>query len=191
MGSKNGKYDFDHGTSSQNHNESIPSFSSELNQSITTKKSKKNLTSLPTCTQQNILIDISTTNMDNLSLVWLDTNIHQRLSNIDVEVKLKNLIDYVRIFDRVDACERYIKQIGRMNNNHIRQEKLLVIISTTLAPTLIPHLHDLPQVKYIYIFGKSKSISKAHEGWLRKHNKVKGIYNSSRTLIAQIVQDQN
>ncbi|CAF2934322.1 unnamed protein product [Rotaria sp. Silwood2] len=192
MGSKNGKYDFEHGISSQNYDETLPSFSSELNGSIATKKSRKDITSIPTCIHQDILIDTSTTNIDNLSLVWLDTDIHQRPSNVDVEVKLKNLINYVRVFDRVDACERYIKQIGRMNNNnHTRQEKLLVIISTTLAPTLIPHLHDLSQVKYIYIFGKSKSISRAHEQWLRKNNKVKGLYNSSRTLIAQIIQDQN
>ncbi|CAF3428358.1 unnamed protein product [Rotaria sp. Silwood1] len=162
MGLKNGKYDFEHGISSQNHDETLPSFSSELNESITTKISRKDLKSLPTFIHRDTLIDTSTTNIDNLSLVWLDTNIHQRPSNIDIEIKLKNLINYVRIFDRVDT-----------------------------SPTLIPHLHNLSQVKYIYIFGKSKSISKAHEEWLRGFNKVKGIYSSSRNLIAQIIQDQN
>ena len=58
------------------------------------------------------------------------------------------------------------------NNGTIRKEKLFVIISTTLAPTIIPHLHELSQVKYIYIFGKSKSISRAHQEWLRRFNKV-------------------
>ncbi|CAF5048114.1 unnamed protein product, partial [Rotaria sp. Silwood1] len=132
MGLKNGKYDFEHGISSQNHDETLPSFSSELNESITTKISRKDLKSLPTFIHRDTLIDTSTTNIDNLSLVWLDTNIHQRPSNIDIEIKLKNLINYVRIFDRVDTCERYIKQIGRMNNNnhYIREEKLLIIIST-------------------------------------------------------------
>ncbi|CAF1573184.1 unnamed protein product [Rotaria magnacalcarata] len=192
MGSKNGKYDFQHGGLSQTRHEDLPSFSSEFNGSIQTKNSRKDMTSIPACIHQDILIDRSALNAENLSLVWLDTDIYRRPSNIDIEFKLKNLLNYVRLFDRVDSCERYIKHIGKMNNSsNIKQEMLFVIISTTLAPTLIPHLHDLTQVKYIYIFGKSKSISKAHEGWLKKYNKVKGIFSSSRILIAQIGQDQN
>jgi hypothetical protein len=173
MGSKNGKYDFDHENSLRNDNESLPTVPSELNGSILNKKTRTDEASLPKFIHQDILMDTVPLNIDNLSAVWLDTDIHRRTSNIDTEVKLKNLIHYIRVFDRVDACERYIKQIGKMNtNDNIRQEKLLVIISTTLAPTIIPHLHDLLQVKYIYVFGKSKSISKAHEQWLRKYNKV-------------------
>ena len=167
MGLKNGKYDFQHGNSLPNIHGHIPSNGSELNGN---KKSRKSEISLPKCTYRDVLIDST----DNFSLVWLDTNLYQRSSNIDTEIKLKNLINYIRVFDRVDACERYIKQIGKMNTNEqIRQEKLLVVISTILAPTIIPHLHDLSQVKSIYVYGKAKTISKAHQDWLRKYNKVK------------------
>jgi hypothetical protein len=173
MGSRNGKYDFEREISFQNGNETIPSCSSELNGSILSKKFRKEDTSLPTCIHRDFLKDSLPPNMDNLSLVWLDTDIYRRPSNIDTEIKLKNLMNYIRVFDRVDACEKYIKSIGRMNNNGaIRKEKLFVIISTTLAPTIIPHLHELSQVKYIYIFGKSKSISRAHQEWLSRFNKV-------------------
>jgi hypothetical protein len=170
MGLKNGKYDFEHRIPPQDLNETVPS---DLNRSIIKKKSEA---SIPKCIHRDVLID---SNTDNLSLVWLDTNLHQRPSNIDTEVKLKNVIHYIRVFDRVDACERYIKQIGRMNtNDHVRKEKLFVIISTTLAPTIIPHLHELSQVKFIYVFGKAKSISKAHQEWLRKFNKVNRKFSS-------------
>jgi hypothetical protein len=173
MGSKNGKYDFEHENSLQNRKETLPSYPSESNGSILTKKVKREASSIPQCIHQDFVHDALSTNMDNLSLVWLDTNIYRRSSNIDTEVKLKNLINYIRVFDDVAACEKYIKQIGKMNSsNSIRKEKLLVIISTTLAPTLIPHLHDLSQVQYIYVFGKAKTISKAHQEWLRKYKKV-------------------
>lgn len=170
MGLKNGKYDIEHG----NYNQTLPStYGSELNGSIVNKKLRKDEASIPKCLHRNNIMDTLPRNTDNLSLVWLDTDLYNRTSNIDTEVKLKNLINYTRVFDRVDMCERYIKQIGRMNNSdYIRKEKLLVIISTTLAPTIIPHLHDLLQVKYIYIYGKAKTISKAHQEWLRKYNKV-------------------
>jgi len=192
MGLKNGKYNFEHGTSPQGLNETLPASPADLNESLASKRSRKTDACLPKCIHRDVLIDSYPTNTDNLSLVWLDTDLHQRASNIDTEIKLKNVVHYIRVFDRVDACERYIKQIGRMNNNeNMRKEKLLVVISTTLAPTIIPHLHDLSQVKYIYVFGKAKTISKAHQEWLRKFNKVKGIFSSSRLLIAQISQDQN
>lgn len=173
MGSKNGKYDIEHGISSHSYNERLPSLSSNLNKTMHPTQSKKEIASIPKCIHQDILKDRSVSNSEILSLVWLDLELRQRPVNLDIEVKLKNLNSYVRLFDRVDTCERYIKQIGKMNNyNHMKQEKLLVIISTTLAPTIIPHLHNLSQVKYIYIFGKPKSISKAHEEWLRTFNKV-------------------
>jgi len=188
MGSKNGKYDFEHGSSVQNRKETLPSYPSESNGSILTKKVKREVSSIPQCLHQDFVQESSSTNTDNLSLVWLDTNIYLRSSNIDTEVKLKNLINYIRVFDRVDTCEKYIKQIGKMNSSDsIRKEKLLVIISTTLAPTLIPHLHDLSQVRYIYIFGKTKTISKAHQEWLRKYNKVCNIFE--RFLICSYNDD--
>jgi len=173
MGSKSGKYDIEHGNSLRNDNQALPIPLSELNGSMLNKKTRKDEAALPTCIHRDILRDSLPANIDILSLVWLDADIHRRASNIDTEVKLKNLIHYIRVFDRVDVCEKYIKQIGRMNNSdYIRKEKLFVIISTTLAPTIIPHLHDLSQVKYIYVYGKSKTIAKAHQEWLRKYNKV-------------------
>src|SRR4051812_2628993 len=114
MGSRNGKYDFEHANSMPNLNHNIPNSSLD---SKLTKKSHKSEVLPPKCLHHNSIIDRSTTHPENLSLVWLDTNFHHRTSNIDIEIKLKNIIDYIRIFDRVDACERYIKQIGRLNNN--------------------------------------------------------------------------
>ena len=189
MGSKNGKYDCEKGSSPAGRNESLPSWTSAADGPTTNKQSKKELAAVPTCVHRDELVDRS---VDRLSVIWLDTDVHQHVTNIDMEVKLKNVISYVRLFDRVDACEKYIKQIGAMNAGaHTCQEKLLLIISTALAPTIIPHLHDLPQVKFIYIFGKSKSLAKLHVLALTKYTKVRGIFNASRTLILQMAQDRN
>ncbi|CAF0820776.1 unnamed protein product [Adineta ricciae] len=189
MGLKNGKYDFSREHSSTNANESLPSYPIDTNESFISRISKFDIKSLPKCTHQDVLTDPNATSLDNLSLVWLDLDVYRCPSNIDTEVKLKNLISYVRTFNQVEVCERYIKQIGRMNNVNVRKEYLLVIISTVLAPTLMPHLHDLPQVKCVYIYGKPKTISKAHQEWLKTYSKVRGVFNSSRSLIAQISQD--
>ena len=161
MGSKNGKYDFDHTVSNKHQVEHLPSSTSDADGTIIKTRN--------TCIQRELSIDMA----EHISLVWLDTDVFRRTSNIDMEVKLKNLIGYVRLFDRVDACERYIKQIGKFNNHmNARPERLLVMISAILASTLIPHLHDMNQVKYIYIFGKVKSLGRDHPRWLRKYPKV-------------------
>lgn len=177
MGSKNGKYDFHHESSLASlRTTHLPSSStSDVNTgSVRTKKPQPDSIAVPTCIHRDVLADAPDGTADRLSLVWLDPDVYQRALNIDMEVKLKNLIDYVRLFERVDACERYIKQIGKLNGQiHARQERLLVIISTSLAMTIIPHLHELEQVKYIYIFGKTKSITKGHQQWLRKYVKVR------------------
>ena len=165
MGMKNGKYDFQQSNS-------LPINDSEISHSIYDKRTQQSEASLPKCLHHRALNDSHRN--ENVTVVWLDTYIHERLSNIDTEVKLKNLFHYVRIFDRVDQCEKFIKQIGKMNNNHnnMKKDTLLVIISTNLAPTLTPHLHDLSQVKFIYVYGKSRTISRAHQTWLQKYNKV-------------------
>ena len=176
MGSKNGKYDFHHESSLPSPRTThLPSSStSDVNsESVRTKKPHSDPIGVPTCIHRDVLADAPDDTADRLSLVWLDADVYQRALNIDMEVKLKNLIDYVRLFEHVDACERYIKQIGKLNRQvHARQERLLVIISTSLAMTIIPHLYELEQVKYIYVFGKAKSITKGHQQWLRKYVKV-------------------
>lgn len=166
MGSKNGKYDFKHGGVLPDGQGTLPTSAGDEREASSDRQTK--------CTHRDSLVDPFLSAADHVSLVWLDTDIHRRASNIDTEVKLKNLVRYVRVFDRVDACERYIKQIGKMNANSTgRNEYLLVLISTALAPTLIPHLHDLPQVKHVYVYGKSNSMSKAHQEWIKRNSKVR------------------
>jgi hypothetical protein len=161
MGSTNGKYSVEYGNSVQNRNKTLPS--SPLNSNI----SKKEKRSLPTIIRRNLLIDSLLPNKDNLTLVWLDTEINNQASNIDIQIKLKNLINYLRIFDEINSFERYIEQIGQMN-----KEQLFVIISTTLSLTIIPYLHNLSQIKYIYIYGKEKIDTKINQQLIIKYPKV-------------------
>ena len=168
MGSKSGKYTVENGSFNQSRTKILSSFSSNKHESIPNEKMMKEDASLRTIVHQNILSQ----NVNNLTLIWLDTEINNRSSNINIQIKLKNLINYFRIFDQIDEFEQYIKQIGKTN-----KEKLLVIISRTLALTIIPQLHERPQVKYIYIYGKTKIDTKASQQLLKKYPKVsKRIY---------------
>lgn len=173
MGSKNGKYNVEHGDSVQNGSETLSSMASISDESMVGEKSRKEEASLPTLIHQDSLADTSSSNTTDLTLVWLDTELNDRPSNIDTQIKLKNLINYLRIFEDLDTFEQYIEQIGKMNNTgRINEEKLFVIISPILALTIIPHFHDLPQVKYIYIYGKEKIDANVTQQLLKKYIKV-------------------
>jgi hypothetical protein len=164
MGSKSGKYTVENGNSVQSRNKILSSFSSNVNESIPSEKLSKEDASLPIIVHQNFLTDTLLSNVNNLTLVWLDTEVYDQPMNIDTQIKLKNLINYLRIFDQIDTCEQYI---SKMNN-----DKLLIIVSTTLALTFIPHSHDCPQIKSIYIYGKSKIDTNVSERLLTKYAKV-------------------
>ncbi|CAF0967116.1 unnamed protein product [Rotaria sordida] len=111
--------------------------------------------------------------MDNLTLVWLDTEMNNRSENIDIQIRLKNVINYLRIFDQVEACEQYIERVGEINTiNKINEEKLLLVISSTLPLTIISHVRDLPQVKDIYIYRKSKTHDTTIQEFLKNYTKV-------------------
>lgn len=159
MGSAGGKYNIKNGNFSQNENTTLRSISSKK------IKSKKEKEFLPKCIHQDFLAD---SNNDNLTIVWLDTEIHQQSLNIDIQIKLRNLINSLRIFDEINAFEYYIQQINRINN----QEKLFLIISTKLALTIIPIVYHRCLIKYIYIYGNGKIDKKTKEELLKKYSKV-------------------
>jgi hypothetical protein len=165
MGSTSGKYNMTDENSAQNRRTTIPSISLKITKSKNEKKS------LPKCIHQDILMDSLSSNKDNFTIVWIDTEIHHQSSNIDIQIKLKNLIHYLRIFDELTAFEHYIKKI-----NQINQEKLFVIISTPLALSMIPHLHHLSSIKYIYIYGKAEIDGKIKEKLLKTYPKVSRIF---------------
>ncbi|CAF1258974.1 unnamed protein product [Didymodactylos carnosus] len=119
---------------------------------------------------------------ERLSFVWLDTPVELRRDTVDMQVKLRNILDYLRIFDRTEPCEQYVRHI----NTHM--EKLFFIIHGSLCATFVPHIHDLPQIKYIYIYESDKSTP--GQQWLAKYPKIRGVFTDSKQLIAQIIRDK-
>ena len=164
MGSKSAKYRVENGSSIQSRTKTFSPFSSKLNESIPSENLAKEDASLPKMIHQNLLKD---TLSEGKTLVWIDTEINNQPSNIDTQIQLKNIINSLRIFDQIEAFEKYITHLDNIHN-----EKLFVIISTTIALTIIPHLHEHQQVKYIYIYGKTKIDTKISRQLLEKYPKV-------------------
>lgn len=175
MGSKNGKYVFESGDVLLPLKRScLPSLTSENDENLSQRNSRRISQSRPRFVHQESLRDPMDDENERLSIVWLDQNVFYTKVYIDTEIKLKNLISYVRIFDRLDVCERYIKQIGKLNNicDASSREMIFFIISSELAPTIVPYLDELSQIKYIYVFTRNRPLLKNHQINLSRFRKV-------------------
>jgi hypothetical protein len=106
------------------------------------------------------------TNLETFSLIWLDTNVHITKDNIDSQVKLREAINFLQIFDQVDECEENIKSIDN--------EKVVFIVSGRLEREVVPRLHDLPQLKCVYVYCFDMAGNKQ---WSDKYSKILMIVN--------------
>ncbi|CAF1532379.1 unnamed protein product [Didymodactylos carnosus] len=121
-------------------------------------------------------------NAERLLIVWLDSLVEKQKSHLDMQVKLRNIFGYLKTFDQIESCEKYVRQVNG------QYEKILFIVQGNLSNTSIPRLHDLPHIKYIYIYGKGKGTP--NQQWASRYPKVRGIFTSSKQLIEQINGDQ-
>jgi len=83
-------------------------------------------------------------NLETFSLLWLDANVHTTADNINSQTVLRRAINFLRIFDRADQCDRYIRDT--------KNEKIVLIISGQLGREFVPRLHDLPQLNSVYVY---------------------------------------
>ncbi|CAF4747223.1 unnamed protein product [Rotaria sp. Silwood1] len=118
-------------------------------------------------------------NLESFACLWLDRNVNSTEDNIKTQKELRRMINHLRIFDNIDKCEEYIRQIT--------QEKVILIVSGSLGRDFVPRLHDLPQLTACYVFCQDQ---KTNEQWANKYHKVNGVFINYDKLIAKISEDQ-
>ncbi|CAF1175285.1 unnamed protein product, partial [Didymodactylos carnosus] len=114
-------------------------------------------------------------NLEDLTIVWLDHNIDHFS---DRKVRLCRIINYLKIFDNIEQCIKYIKSI--------QIEKIFFIVSGTLGKDIIPIVVDESQIVFIYIFSFKKD---EHELWSNKYKKIRGVFVDNHSLFDQLTDD--
>ncbi|CAF1540704.1 unnamed protein product, partial [Rotaria sp. Silwood1] len=103
---------------------------------------------------------------ENFLLIWLDVNFNESEEDYKKAIQhLRLVVTTVTIFKDVDECIDFLTDI--------HNEKVLMIVSSALAPHIIPIIQECPQLVSIYILCDNQSI---HEEWAKIIPKVKGIY---------------
>ena len=98
------------------------------------------------------------------TLIWLKKNFDADDESIEVQKKLKQAINQVKVFDDLDECVDYLTDLVH--------QKVIFIVSDTFGRTIVPIVNDFPQMKTIYIY----SFDKAGDGWEKEYEKVRSSF---------------
>ena len=108
----------------------------------------------------------------NYLLIWVDGNIDE--TNEDYQntlMELRSVVNDVIIFTEPRSCIDYL--------NEIKDETAFIITAGALSQSLVPKIHDMPQLNVIYIIC---SDIRQYECWAKDWNKIKGVYSDIKPI---------
>ena len=103
-----------------------------------------------------------TSDRDVFECIWLDDTADATEENKDIQKKLRLIIEHLRLFNKIETCETYLRNATKAS--------IILIISGSFGRQFIPKIHDLPQLIAFYVFCQNK---KSNKEWAIKYNKVK------------------
>ncbi|CAF3401439.1 unnamed protein product [Rotaria socialis] len=117
--------------------------------------------------------------VEDLIIIWLDENINQNKDDLgERKSHLREIVNCLKTFDKETECFDFI--------GSIKNEKILLIISGSLAKTFINKIHDMSQVLSVYIYC---FYDNQYEQLKITHRKIVGKFTDEHGLIKQITQD--
>ncbi len=105
-------------------------------------------------------------------LIWLDSNADDHEVR-NAEQKLRSIINYVKKFQDIKPCQKYIEQSSS-------QDRIVLIVSGRLGQEIVPSVQQFRHVVSIYVYCMN---TKAHEKWASKYTKVISLRTTSFCLL--------
>ncbi|CAF1375814.1 unnamed protein product, partial [Adineta ricciae] len=117
-------------------------------------------------------------NLESHQLVCYDTYSQHATARNFTLTELRQIIDYTKFFDNNKSCKRYLEE-----TQHIVS---FLICSDTTSEQLIPEIHELPNVRFIYIYSPHNDYD---QQWMNKYMKIKQVYTDRKSLLQAIESD--
>ena len=114
-------------------------------------------------------------NLEDLTLLWLDSNIDDSCDSLHTQSQLDELSNCVLLYTDCDLCINYIQTITR--------EKIFLIISDKIWQPFGPQIHSFKTITAIFIFCDDH---KVHDPILDRYSKVIGIFTNQHDLLQSI-----
>lgn len=87
-------------------------------------------------------------NLELYTLIWCQDNIEQ---TEEIQLKLRDSINYLKTFQTVNECYQYIK--NNITETLLRDdEKIILIVSIEYVNELMLFIHEIKQIIAVYIF---------------------------------------
>lgn len=101
-------------------------------------------------------------NLETFVLLWLDEQVDSNEENCHAQKQLRTVINQFKTFTDPIQCEQYI-------STRSKDDRIILIISGRLGPTIVPRIHHLYEIISIYIYCMNKQIN---EQWAKAFPKV-------------------
>lgn len=96
------------------------------------------------------------------TFVWLDGSIHQSQQNLDLQKQILGVTSAFRPYDDKVKCETFIRSA---QSDHA----IILIASGGLSQDLVPRIHQLRQLTFVYVYCMKKEYM---EAWSKSYEKV-------------------
>ncbi|CAF1133864.1 unnamed protein product [Adineta steineri] len=115
---------------------------------------------------------INIQNMQNVLLIWLDSNIDETNDDCQNIIKqLRRAINDINTFTDGDQCLEFIQTIVN--------KKACMVISGSLGEHIVPRVHNMSQIDSMFIFCDNQ---KYHERWATDWSKIKGVFTDITSI---------
>ncbi|CAF0982705.1 unnamed protein product [Didymodactylos carnosus] len=117
-------------------------------------------------------------NLEVNTIIWLDLNVSSTTDNLNAKVRLRQAINHFETFEDKQKCIDHIVSL--------ESEKIYFIISGSLGESVVPLIHDKPQIEAIYVFCFDKA---KHEKWAKGYEKVCAVSTNIDDICDQLTKD--
>ncbi|CAF4597107.1 unnamed protein product, partial [Rotaria sp. Silwood2] len=145
---------------------------------IVSRQESETLSQQNVPSSKNVEVISRNINLEDFTVIWLDASVNKSEDCLNTTAQLRSVINYIKTFDKMDECIDCIYEYYT--------EKIFFIISGALGEQLVPDIHDLQQIQYIYIYCLNKD---KHEQWVSNYPKIQGVFTDRNTLCSTLKQN--
>ncbi|CAF1061302.1 unnamed protein product [Didymodactylos carnosus] len=119
-------------------------------------------------------------NAEDFTVIWLDDTLDTDERDVRGLNALREVAYFLRTFTNPDSCQAYVESIPK--------ETVFLITSGSLGRTFVPLVHDLPQIRAIYVLCHRISV---HIQWASEFAKIRSgnIFNRVQSLVERLKID--
>ncbi|CAF1189331.1 unnamed protein product [Adineta ricciae] len=114
-------------------------------------------------------------NLEDVTLIWLDSNVNETVDNYDTRTLLESLSNSVLVYTDPALCMDYIREITK--------EGILLVVSGMLSEVVLSQIHSLKTITAIFIFCSDR---KKYVPMLKRYSKITDIFIDQDSLMRSV-----